>query len=98
MYFTVRVYLQDLAYGGPEEGGWWFEYGEFAPEFGHLTRVYQREEAAYAHCRKLNAGVLAKANEDRLPISSVLSKGRFSANVFEGEAPLRWPEVCPHYE
>lgn len=27
-FWTVAIYLVDLAYGGPEEGGWWYGCGE----------------------------------------------------------------------
>lgn len=26
-FYTVAIYLVDRAYGGPEEGGWWYDYG-----------------------------------------------------------------------
>jgi hypothetical protein len=26
-FWTVAVYLREQAYGGPEEGGWWFDTG-----------------------------------------------------------------------
>ena len=37
----VNVYLIDLAYGGPEEGGWWFDFGQILSS----QRVDTYEEA-----------------------------------------------------
>jgi hypothetical protein len=34
----VNVYWPDRAYGGPEEGGWWYSYAEFVEGFPCRSR------------------------------------------------------------
>lgn len=95
--WQVRVYLQDLAYGGAEEGGWWYEYGEAADEVS-APRTFSERYQAFNYANALNAGILAELNEDRPAISSVLSRGRYTAQTHEGDAPDFYPENKPHYE
>ena len=42
MKYVVAFYAVDRAYGGPEEGSWWFDTGEFV----RLHRVCLTEAAA----------------------------------------------------
>ena len=42
MKYVVAFYAVDRAYGGPEEGGWWFDTGELV----RLHRVCLTEAAA----------------------------------------------------
>lgn len=96
-YFTVRVYMQDMAYGGPEEGGWYYTYGKAASEFGHMTRAFKTRDAARLYLDEIGAEIDA-ANKGRRPISSVLSDGVYAAMIYEGEAPMGFPAEVPHYE
>lgn len=103
-FWTVAIYLDDLAYGGPEEGGWYYGVGtrqdtsiEGLPDTMLLT-VLPTEDAAYALCRHLNEVTLKEANKGRREISSVLSQGRYSAHVYQGYPPAGYPEETPHYE
>lgn len=92
--FTVAFYEIDRAYGGPEEGGWWFDTGSFV----RIVRVFRSEEAAYAFARRANAllHVLQRSNRD---VSSVLySGGQHAAMVYEGLPPAHFPETRPYYE
>ena len=51
MTYTVAVFEVDRAYGGPEEGGWWFDYGQPLPRSCRLpfaaswTRFRNRQAA-----------------------------------------------------
>ena len=90
----VNVYLIDRAYGGPEEGGWYYEVGEFSDGEAFPD---EREEDIQ---RALNQ---AKArcddyNENRnSDIGSVLSEGRYVVRV-ENHPGENFPDVKPHYE
>ncbi|MEB8515134.1 hypothetical protein [Acidithiobacillus ferriphilus] len=98
MSYTVAIYLVDLAYGGPEEGGWYYECGEPAPEFAAKTRGFARENDAHRYCKKLNGSAfLDDLNKGRPSICSVLSRGLYSAVVREGN-PAPYPAIKPHYE
>lgn len=98
--WNVAVYLIDLAYGGPEEGGWWYQVGTASEEHASLSALFTDEDAAYAYARALNEGtVLSEVNEGRPDISSVSSQGRYEAVVHDGvHIPKGFPEVRPHYE
>jgi len=97
MSYTVAVYLCDRAYGGPEEGGWWYDCGVPSDEHARFTRGFKRESDAIKYARKLNDTHAEKWNEDRRDISSVLSEGQFYAEVHEGN-PAPYPKIRPHYE
>lgn len=87
----VNVYLVDRAYGGPEEGGWWYDYGEVV-ESRHcetLFEVLAEKKKMQAKYDALNAG---------LPeISSVNSRGRYGVTL-EPRKAAAWPQERPHYE
>jgi len=91
--YIVAVYLCDRAYGGPEEGGWWFDYGEHV----RTVRTFKNEERAIAFCRRMNDLLRMFVNKGRRDISSVLSEGQYFAEVHEDFAPKHYPEQRPHY-
>lgn len=85
----VNVYLRDRAYGGPEEGGWW--YGVQSIEFTfrckdekHAKQVYDMMFIKYEDENR-------NRNSD---ISSVTSEGRYDVELeaWPGEhSPLNRP-------
>jgi len=101
---SVAVYLTQRLYGGPEEGGWWYDAGELCTDpaltgfrrhlpDGHEDRVRRMSMEVQAHLdRDWNTGDHARL------ISSVLSAGRFEAHVHDGWAPLAFPDERPRYE
>jgi len=97
MAYTVAVYLVDRAYGGPEEGGWYYDCGVPSEEHANFTRGFKRENDAYKYACKLNRMHGAKWNEGRRSISSVLSEGQYFAEIHEGQ-PAHYPASKPHYE
>lgn len=98
--YTVAIYLIDQAYGGPEEGGWWFTCGEpiFEDWTIPYTRHYNNEDEACNAARRLNEGVVAEMNVGKPDISSVASEGRYEARVIEGYDLKPFPAQIPHYE
>jgi hypothetical protein len=105
-FFTVAVYLIDQAYGGPEEGGWWYECGERIDtainEGGKnvaIPQIFTDEAAASAAAIALNDGPLTRENRlRRSDIGSVLSEGRYVARVCDGYPEKSYPAARPHYE
>lgn len=91
----VNVYLEDQAYGGRQEGGWWYTYGEVvrstkcASGMASVQAVatLQRERAL---CEEENAN-------RRSDISSVLSEGRYVATL-ENKPARAYPRDTPYYE
>lgn len=97
MSYTVAVVLCDRAYGGPEEGGWWYDTGVPSDEHARFTRGFKRETDALRYARSLNERYAAGWNEGRRDIGSVLSEGQFYAEVFTGQ-PSAYPKIRPRYE
>lgn len=87
----VVIWFNTREYGGPEEGGWWFDTGE--PQ-----KVYTcKSPDERAVCEELANKQVEKQNEGRRLLSSVLSTGRYSVSI-EDERPVPYPAVAPHYE
>jgi hypothetical protein len=97
-FYCVSIYKIDRAYGGPEEGGWYYNTGEPVLEFGMHTRCFVDYSEALDYERVLRETLIPELNEGRRPISSVLSEGQFAAYIDENEYPAAYPKERPHYE
>lgn len=102
-HWTVAVYLADRQYGGPEEGGWWYDCGErvnSGPPGSMWLRVFTDEGAAYRHAESLQRLLDSEDNNDgqNRDLGSVNCVGRYVAHVYAGDAPKYYPEITPHYE
>ncbi|WP_024517007.1 hypothetical protein [Bradyrhizobium sp. Tv2a-2] len=103
-FWTVAIYLVDRAYGGPEEGGWYYNCGDrvdhaldgIEPEY--LLTVKPDEKSSDAWCASLQALLDETVNVGRRDIGSVLSTGKYYAEVHNGHSPKHYPETRPHYE
>ena len=95
MKYTVAIYEIDRAYGGPEEGGWWYDTGTFERI---LCATNDREHARRV-CKRANDLIWSLINERNRSISSVCyAGGSFEAGVYEGLPPRAYPERRPYYE
>lgn len=86
----VALLLHDQAYGGPEEGGWYYA-------------TTQRLESHYCQTEHVRFVVLQSlrsrfTNEGRYPVSSVLSDGIYAIEIGLRPAVEYEPERKPHYE
>lgn len=93
--FVLAVYEVDRAFGGHEEGGWWYDTGELVAVIG----VMPSEDAAFARCRRLNA-ILTRYQDAAgvRDVSSVLYRGgRLSVEVYEDAPPAHYPAERPYY-
>jgi hypothetical protein len=99
-FYTVAIYMEDRAFGGHEEGGWYYDTAELCtePKAAQYLRGFNKQEEAAEYASKLNAEVMPKWNEGRADISSVLSEGRYVAMYCEGTPKPYYPETQPHYE
>jgi hypothetical protein len=96
-YYSVNLYLVDRAFGGHEEGGWWFEYGE--PILHPLNRVFDNVDDAGEYLIKNCMAIANQMNHDRASINSVLSEGEYRFRIGdENEMPAPFPSHKPHYE
>ena len=90
----VNVYRIDRAYGGPEEGGWYFTYGEFSDG----TAVPDEREEDVEHAKSDAQARCDALNENRnSDIGSVLSEGQYVVMV-ESHPGKDFPETQPYYE
>jgi hypothetical protein len=102
---SVAIYLVDRAFGGPEEGGWWYTHGtpvteNLSDEVGKdwaLPRYFHNENEAVSYSEQLQDRLDDTVNKGRRSIGSVLSQGLYWAYVEEGH-PRPFPEERPHYE
>jgi len=89
--FYVNTYLVERCYGGPEEGGWWYDCGE--PMDSRLCDSYEEmlkvREEMEKKCQEENKG--------RPPIYSVLSNGELRVAT-ENHFAEKWPQGRPLYE
>lgn len=89
----VNVYLWDRCYGGPEEGGWW--YDAYTPEADQCTQ--QATEADAAACLDRMLDWCEQQNAERHHPSSSISDGHFVVRV-ESWPPEPEPAGRPRYE
>lgn len=92
--YTVAVYLAQLGYGGPEEGGWYYECGELVRASKKTLPDY---DAACEYSNRLNQRLARTLNKGRRPISSVLSDGVYRARVTDGTPEPIYPTERPYY-
>lgn len=97
---TVSVYLVDKAYGGPEEGGWWYEYGipQDYSEFVQLRETFVNLEEAERYRVNLQVLLDQQYNRYRPDINSVLSDGVFRVVIDTDCDPAEYPSTKPRYE
>ena len=92
--YIIALYEIDRAYGGPEEGGWWYDTGELRRPL-KVVRTGGEASAVAARANRL----LDRLQRHRRSVSSMAyAGGRVAAWVFEDTAPRSYPEVRPHYE
>ena len=89
----VNEYLVGKDYGGPEEGGWWYNVGKFVKCRG----IYTLEELALDRLGIL-VPLIAIQNKDMYPPDSLLSNNNWSSIFVEKQKGENYPKVRPHYE
>ena len=92
--FVVAFYEIDRAYGGPEEGGWWYDTGELV----RLHALFRSEDAAIRAAARANR-LLDLVQRGHARVDSVLyADGRFRACLYEWHAPAHFPDARPRFE
>ncbi len=95
--YIIAVYDCQQRYGGPEEGGWWYDSGSLV----RITKRVRNEGVAYAYCQRLNHRLRSRLigpNQGKREYTSVLSDGEYQASIWEDTAPRSFPDRKPHYE
>ena len=105
----LEVFHVQRCYGGPEEGGWYYDAGTRCRDFdmigdmveaGFSPKIYPDTARSEAHAEKhrLQKWLDETANKGRPPIYSVNSSGRYEAIIHDGEEVTHFPATRPHYE
>lgn len=97
----ANIYLHDRAYGGPEEGGWWYDtyspidgdsdWDTSPPPYGHFPSTTDADNAMKAIAKWCN-----EENSRRRSPSSMASEGHFVA-IQESWPAEYSPARRPHY-
>ena len=90
--FHLNEYLTNRAYGGPEEGGWWYDTGAFVACHGTYPTV---DDAAAA--RDAMAPAIAERRVGCQPPDSVLCIGWPELRI-EPHEGADFPHTRPRYE
>lgn len=86
----VNVCCYDRAFGGPEEGGWWYDTHD---------RITSEHVAGVEALNRIITYLRGRySNKGLPPVSSVLSKGRFEIHVTKNPMADHLPKIKPHYE
>ena len=100
----VAVFLVDPSWGGPQDGGWWFDAGELVTDpdiyarLGAYPAAFPTEDAAREQAERMARGLDA-LNEGRPPKHSVFGQGVYEVHALEALVlPRHWPETAPRYE
>lgn len=98
-WFFVSLYLLDQAFGGHEEGGWYYTYGIPCQgvAFAKRGKFFTSYDKAREYRNKLQK-LCKRLNKNRRPMSSVLSEGVYGAVIDEEHFPRYFPQQPPHYE
>lgn len=94
--FMVAVYEMGRRYGGPEEGGWWYDSG-------NLFRLVSVEKNVLDAFKKVNRAnhlfYLVRRKTFRTDRHSMAYQGGdYEFRVYAGVPPVHFPKVRPHYE
>lgn len=101
-YYEVAIYLHNRAYGGPEEGGWWYDtyercMGTSALPAQPVSFTDYQKACVAKQCLEEWIDLAYPDNKD-IDIGSVNSPGRYVALAFTGKAPPYLPRNTPHFE
>lgn len=89
----VNEYELNRGYGGPEEGGWWFDTGRFVRCHG----VFKSLDDARRLAGLLRDGEIAEKRAGCYPPGSVLCAG-WPEVLVEDHPGRDYPRRRPHYE
>lgn len=100
MFYTVAVYRISRCYGGPEEGGWYYDAEELSHAGDHTihARMCPNEDKARDYAKTVQEILDREEPDNARSLGSVLSNGQYRALVCPEFPHERYPLVKPHYE
>ena len=91
----VGIYLIGEKYGGPEEGGWWYSYGELIRTIPVADGMkYERSVKAQQIASRMNR--LFKYRRQKYRKMNIVSL-RYEARVYSHSPPVAFPQNRPYY-
>jgi hypothetical protein len=88
------IYETNREYGGPEEGGWWYNTGSLVDTLGPFNSRDEAEAAGRHACQEGDW-----QNEPGADDSSIVySGGNYTWDTCQGKPPEYYPEETPYYE
>jgi hypothetical protein len=100
MPYFIHKHSVAQQYGGPEEGGWWYDAGSPVEDFIPIG-PFDTEDEAIDKCRELNQQEHERAEkEEDYGHTSVLSyrSDHYAYSVHETTVMTHYPERRPYYE
>jgi hypothetical protein len=96
----IHKFTEQMAYGGPEEGGWWYDVRDPVSPDEWQPLIFTDEEEAYAKCRELHKEEYERrSREEDYEYSSVLSyRSTFYCYDVTTDSTPELPGGRPHYE
>ena len=92
--YILGFYEVDRAYGGPEEGGWWYDTAKLVRPLSVITGADRAFDLAHRANRLLDR--LQRHKRDTG--SMAYDGGRHRVIVHPDRLPDYFPEETPHYE
>jgi len=86
--YLVIAYIVHRHYGGPEEGGWWYEGGERI----RVLKVFRKEADAWKYASRVNDRITKWG----VPLWRTGGYG-FRAKVYRDRSPQFFPTKTPRY-
>lgn len=90
----VNVYSVNRHYGGPEEGGWWYDSGELMLS----VRVTGKDAGEVEAAELILVGKLSESYSDTRSRYSMVPRDVDYHVMIEEHEGKDWPEERPHYE
>ena len=88
LWWCVAVYTSNRAYGGPEEGGWWYNVGGLTEH--HRIKFFEKYQDAYYYTQELWAWCMEE-NKDR-------GDEKLVVRAFTEQLPdTHYPKTQPFY-
>lgn len=101
----LHRYYTSQKYGGPEEGGWWYDADYPDPGWTPLEIVLRSTDTdydkAYEVCRKWNSAEYDRREQEcRHHYTSVLSDldDFYTYDFTDSPTPVAFPQERPYYE
>ena len=94
--YYVNVYETGRGYGGPEEGGWWFDFGIPTDEIPNSYKCFSTEMKDLILKEKRD--LIYELNKGRYPPESTANNSDWLIVCTETHKAKCYPEYIPRYE